>query len=265
MWPSIALDSHNNPHISYVDNSRTALKYATRTDSGWNIQTIGYTPNDFPSIAVDSEGYPHISFDDNALKIASWNGVAWNIQTVDSSDAVYRSDIALDSHNNPHISYIDAKQHEKYAVRTGSSWSIETLDSSGRVAQTSTALDSGGNPHVTYSKLVPGQVISRYFYNLTYATVSESYAEGSISFPELLVLITLALLVVVIISVIVLKRKKRKTLNHNNSDVFSTNSKTSTRCLRLWIQLLLNIRVPCVKNAKVINGCRSRKKENLTQ
>jgi hypothetical protein len=49
----------------------------------------------------------------------------WDIQTVDSEEDVGRcTSIALDSSNNPHISYLDWIENLKYARWTGSSWSI---------------------------------------------------------------------------------------------------------------------------------------------
>ena len=62
------------------------------------------------------------------------------------------SSIALDSVNNPHISYFDLTNVDlKYAVRNGSSWDIETVDSVGAVGGfNSLVLDSANNPHISY-------------------------------------------------------------------------------------------------------------------
>ncbi|PKM99415.1 MAG: hypothetical protein CVU78_06455 [Elusimicrobia bacterium HGW-Elusimicrobia-2] len=38
--PSIAVDVHGNPHISYYDSDDMELKYATRTASGWGTQVV---------------------------------------------------------------------------------------------------------------------------------------------------------------------------------------------------------------------------------
>jgi hypothetical protein len=155
---SIALDSGNNPHISYHDSTNGDLKYARWTGSAWSIETvdsIGWV-GERPSIALDSGNNPHISYHDATngdLKYARWTGSAWSIETVDSAGYVgMGTSIALDSGNNPHISYWDFTNGDlKYARWTGSAWSIQTVDSTGAVGYcTSIALDSSDRPHISY-------------------------------------------------------------------------------------------------------------------
>ena len=126
---SIALDSASYPHISYRESTPNyALKYAKWTGSTWGIETVdsaGIVVGD-TSIALDSDGYPHISYYDRFggypffnedLQYAKWTGSAWSIETVDSVGVLdlYTS-IALDSYDNPHISYYDdINNNLKYA------------------------------------------------------------------------------------------------------------------------------------------------------
>jgi hypothetical protein len=62
----LALDSHDDPHISYITYtpSNTTLMYAYLTGAVWNIQAIpdSYTSRNLCCLAVDSNGKPHISF-----------------------------------------------------------------------------------------------------------------------------------------------------------------------------------------------------------
>ena len=53
---------------------------------------------------------------------------------------------------NPHISYLDATNHDlKYAAKSGGSWTLEIVDATGVVgAHTSLVLDAQGNPHISY-------------------------------------------------------------------------------------------------------------------
>jgi len=155
---SIALDSEDNPHISYFDDTNGDLKYACWTGSSWSITSIdtaGYVGLD-TSMALDSSDYAHISYYDYAngdLKYAYWTGSAWSITSVDTAGYVgSASSIALDSSDYPHISYYDWDNLDlKYAYWTGSAWSITSIDTAGYVGEfTSIALDSSDYPHISY-------------------------------------------------------------------------------------------------------------------
>ena len=61
---SIALDSNNNPHISYYDDTNGDLKYAKWTGSAWSKTTVDYSVGYYTSITLDSNIYPHISYSD---------------------------------------------------------------------------------------------------------------------------------------------------------------------------------------------------------
>ena len=171
-YTSIALDSSNNPHISYYDLTNGDLKYARWTGSAWSIQTVDNTGNvgEYTSIAIDDNGRPHISYYDDSnkdLKYSYWTGSAWSTETVDSTGHVggfvsvtvgeYTS-IAIDDNGRPHISYYGSEQADwetyetyiKYAYRTGENWIIETVDSNYAGSWTSVALDLSGYAHISY-------------------------------------------------------------------------------------------------------------------
>jgi hypothetical protein len=173
MFSSIALDSNDNPHISYYDNFRYSLKYAKWTGTEWSIEFVDLTPEWGEtrlsgwdtSIALDSDGNPHISYYNllapswGRLKYAKWTGTEWIKEVVDEAGG-YGSDtsvgqytsIALDSDDNPHISYYDKSNSDlKYAKWTGTEWIKETVDQGEVGRYTSIALDSNcDNPHISY-------------------------------------------------------------------------------------------------------------------
>jgi len=147
---SLALDSHDRPHVSYATLGVSSLHYTYRTDMGWlppedvdNIN-VGVT-----SLALDSQDIPHISYATlevglGSLHYASRAGTAWAKETVDPADNVEDCSLALDSHDRPHISYfvgiggffdgigpgadLTMTGMLKYAHWTGAAWNIQTLD-----------------------------------------------------------------------------------------------------------------------------------------
>jgi PKD repeat protein len=156
---SIALDSSDHPHISYLDGHPDYdLEYARWTGDSWSIETVdstgdvGYNN----SIALDSSGYPHISYDarmdtNGGLRYARYTGDSWSIEAVDPPGGGDHSSIVLDSSGYPHISYQGYPDFGlKYARWTGDSWSIEEVDSTVVAGFTSIALDSAGHPHISY-------------------------------------------------------------------------------------------------------------------
>ena len=87
MYTSLALDSNNNPHISYIG---PGIKYAY-WDGNWHTERVDGGEG-CASIALDSNDNPHISYYDNRgyLKYAHWDGT-WHTKTVDNSlDEGYR-------------------------------------------------------------------------------------------------------------------------------------------------------------------------------
>jgi hypothetical protein len=125
-YPSLRLDSKDNPHIAYYDQMNHALKYAYWNGEKWTIETVdsGGDVGSYPSIAIDQNDFIHISYYDagNAdLKYAFWDGKGWKITTVDADGEVGTfNSIALDQNGAPRISYYDAtNKWLKLASATG--------------------------------------------------------------------------------------------------------------------------------------------------
>jgi hypothetical protein len=164
---SLALDSHDLPHISYYNEVLSDpidgnLKYARWVGSNWSIETVDSDGNAgaHNSLALDNSDHPHIAYFDNTnddLKYAWWNGSAWNNETVDSAGLVGKyTSIAIDSQDHSHISYQaqirvggGARYDLRHAWWNGSAWNIETVDTY-IYEQTSIALDSQDYPHISY-------------------------------------------------------------------------------------------------------------------
>lgn len=120
-----------------------------------NVFTTEYFYVFYPrAIAVDFSGHPHIAYGGKHLYYTHHDGIAWQYETVDSSEQVgsYAS-IALDTSGKVHISYYDATAGDlKYATNKSGSWVIEVVDSEGGVGKdTALAIDASGKAHICYS------------------------------------------------------------------------------------------------------------------
>lgn len=165
---SIAVDSSNNIHISYLDSTTGYLKYAKKAGGIWSYNTFNtYSKqmgNYHSSIAVDNYNYPHISCYDTTtgnLWYLKWNGSSWNSTTIYSTSNYIGkySDIAV-FNNNPMISYYDSTSCDlqcssfgyKSAIRGNSDLKMGQLDftvSPGHESTRNVSIDSE-------SKVVPG-------------------------------------------------------------------------------------------------------------
>ncbi len=168
---SIAIDSNNKIHISYLDQTNYApkLKYATNASGSWVTSTIDYSTSDewswytFTSIAIDSNNKVHISYfrPNYGLKYATNAGGSWVTATIDSAGYVGGgTSIAIDSNNNVHISYHYASNRDlKYATNASGSWVTSTIDSTGVMGYyNSIAIDSNNKVHISYMDWTNGDL-----------------------------------------------------------------------------------------------------------
>jgi hypothetical protein len=86
-YTSIALDSDDNSHIAYYNNTEGGLKHAWHDGGSWHREMVDAGDNVgwWTSIAVDSNGYPHISYHNftaSALKYARFDGSVWHLEFI---------------------------------------------------------------------------------------------------------------------------------------------------------------------------------------
>jgi hypothetical protein len=157
---SIILDKNSTPHISFRGTSGTGLGlfYAFFDGVRWQITNVdsgsGIVGAEC-SIAIDSLSNIHISYvgENATIKHAVYNGIAWEIETVDIWRTVTGASIDLDSSGRPHISYSYGSSEIQYAYHDGIKWHIQTIFTGKHgeyVTPTSLALDSLNNPHVSF-------------------------------------------------------------------------------------------------------------------
>jgi hypothetical protein len=135
----------------------------------WTLQTVGIAANGGTiSLALDTNDNPRIAYTEYTndtyrsittnVTYASWNGSAWDIQTLEPNSGI-GSSLAVDSLNNPHICYIYSTPNSsylKYTSWTGSNWNNQTVDtsftSSLELSSDSLVIDSNNNLHIVYSE-----------------------------------------------------------------------------------------------------------------
>lgn len=168
---SLALDSKQRPHISYIGHEN--LRYARWDGSAWNKQTIQINAKHidfYTSLTLDLADNPGITFyevwgtgDDYLLHLRRvvWNGTFWTVGTVDATRGSGKfNSAASDSSGNPHIAYANVRDENaslRYARWNGNSWNVELLEGGGPsnfpVFSAKIIVDRHDNPHITYTDL----------------------------------------------------------------------------------------------------------------
>ncbi len=159
---SIAVDRDGVTHFVYYDALAQTMKYATRALSGeWSAaQTIddslpfaGY----YLSLAIDQFGRPGVAYFDGTngdLKYAQFDGIGWNVDSVDvkNSTGLYPS-LLFDRNNHPVIAYYRKTTGDLRAASrdAGGEWSVTQVDTNGDVGRsTAIAIDGAGRIGVAY-------------------------------------------------------------------------------------------------------------------
>ncbi len=140
-FSSLAYDLAGTPHISYNDGNTAAdMMYAVKSGDTWTISTIakkGNTGYD-SSLVLDSNGLPHVAFRDrnhysNMMYAHADAAGVWTVTKVDkggsnTGNTGWGPSLALDSAENPHISYYDKKHHGlMYTSWNGTAWNTEPI------------------------------------------------------------------------------------------------------------------------------------------
>jgi hypothetical protein len=194
IWPVLSLEfgPNSTPYILYglyhIENSTITAMMAFGKNSSWSIQTIASNLTAYGNMVLDSMGHPHFFYqvdspesddiDHSIIEHASWNGSAWNSQSVALDEVGF---LALDSHDNPSIAYIQSYEKVIYASWTGIAWKIQTVDSNiTAIAGCHLAVDANGNPHISYLAKPPGATIPSQILYVMYATAAASEFAPSI-------------------------------------------------------------------------------------
>ncbi len=172
--PSLALDSSDNPVVSWYENGTSRNIYVKRWDgSSWvqlgGILDFNANQNAFnPSLALDSSGNPVVSWYEDGgtsfnIYVKRWNGSSWvqlgTFLDANTNQFAANPSLALDSSGNPVVSWeeLDGTSANIYVKRwNGSSWvqlgTFLDANTNQFAANPSLALDSSGNPVVSWNE-----------------------------------------------------------------------------------------------------------------
>lgn len=170
-YPSIAVDSQDRVHISYGPRQPLlhipeeppppepmikALRYAVKTDSGWEKHIIWGPWAGYTSLALDPDDQPHISYASQgtgAVYYATREGAGWRHEEVDPEGFLDNA-IAVDSEGNPHIAYARYAygcMELYYAKWNGSAWEKEMIGLGGVIlTDLALAIDEFDRRHLVW-------------------------------------------------------------------------------------------------------------------
>ncbi|MDP8255290.1 MAG: PKD domain-containing protein [Candidatus Alcyoniella australis] len=160
---AIAIDSGNQPHVIHRDSLNQIPDHSWRDGTGWHSEKIVGILSDYcgeyNDIAIATNDkiwastFDPTTIGDNCLGVMSKGSGDWDKtepECGDGSDFGKYTSIALDSANEPHVTfYADGELH--LAVRSKADWDIEVLDDNGNVGQfTGIALDDADSAYIVY-------------------------------------------------------------------------------------------------------------------
>jgi hypothetical protein len=158
--------ARRRPHVAYLAYRYKPydgeLRYATRYDWGWRIETVdsAYAAGGFPSLILDRQSQPWVSyyrvstwdFDEGELRVAHLDNGHWNVAVIDNQGNAGRSSaLALTPSGQPLIAYYAATPGDLRLAWWDGRWRRTTLISDGNRGYRVTLALGGDNLwHLTF-------------------------------------------------------------------------------------------------------------------
>ncbi len=131
---SLAFDSSDRPHISYIDyTSGNIIKYAYFNGSSWQVTAFhnvrAGSAQQTTSIQIDAAGYPHIAVPGGGgISYIYKDAGGWHFEAVGEVDET--PSLRIGSDGKPRMAFVARdnprdKRHIMYAVRSAGVWSVE--------------------------------------------------------------------------------------------------------------------------------------------
>jgi hypothetical protein len=173
---SLALDSKQRPHISYLLGNGK-LNYIHWNGTSWDKQTLEINAKEisfYTSITLGPKDYPRIGYyeywglGDNYklhLRNVAWTGERWEVNTIDTTPGSGKfNSIATATSGLPQIAYANVKAENaglRYAAWNGKSWAVTVLEGATEphpVYSVAMALDKNDEPRIVYTDLTTNVV-----------------------------------------------------------------------------------------------------------
>ena len=180
---SLAIDSSDTPHIAYIDGANDQLKYACRTESGWQITVLddhlgAMESISGPRIAIDSQDRPHIAYYDHSTHCLMhlWKNPErrsqWRSEVVDHAYLDWNPSIAIDP--------VTDQVRIVYGVWVG--WDLHVLKQvtrldDGNWYEEYIDLDGGVLPHLAIASNGRSRVVYSDGYDVWWDNLCLMYAE----------------------------------------------------------------------------------------
>jgi hypothetical protein len=144
----LAVDSLDQPHVAYCDDSDAELIYMASDGTSWYSETVATDWSADPSLALDTTGRPHIVFWSSGLNYAVRDGGTWNSESLGIPG--YWATLAVDGNDHAHVAFpYSAYLH--YVHNDGPSWQEEIVDQAAHAEPySSLAFDGQGTPYVSF-------------------------------------------------------------------------------------------------------------------
>jgi uncharacterized delta-60 repeat protein len=136
----LARDAQGGLHLAYYDVVTTKLTYAYRDPSGkWGAPVVvdgNPLSGSQLSIDIDSKNRPGIAYLDaknSDLKLATFNGTAWTIRTVESTGSVgFDPSFQFTDDDSYAVTYYNKTRGDlRYALYKSGAWAIEDVETDG--------------------------------------------------------------------------------------------------------------------------------------
>ena len=171
-FPSLVIDSKDNPAISYFEPTRAStgyIKFARWDGSQWETQRIDELEDVFgghfgarktSSLVLDAADNPIVAYsDESVIKLALWDGSNWisdTVLTADGDPLGQQVSMALDGDNVLHLTFADVTRKRdpgvkgsiKYARGTPGAGTASDSPSSGEQTGSSAKVTSADPPLV---------------------------------------------------------------------------------------------------------------------